>query len=149
MKRQQAREIALHLIFEMGFREFEEERLEERLDSEEMESLSEEGDMYKEKPDEVQLAYIRSVVKGVAADREAIDCTIEKYAKGRKVVRMSRMTVAILRLAIYEMRSVDDVPESVAINEAVELSKTYAAEESTKFINGILGSVSREKPDEP
>ncbi len=149
MSRTKAREIALHLIFEMGFREFEEERLDERLEKGIMESLSSEGDMYAEEPDEDQIKYIRSVVKGVAESKDEIDSKIEKYANGRKVGRMSRMTVAILRLAIYEMGHVKDVPMGAAINEAVNLAKAYDAEEAAKFINGILGSVSREKQNEP
>ena len=53
------------------------------------------------------------------------------------------MTTAVLRLAIYEMRYVDDVPAGVAINEAVELAKVYDTEEAASFINGVLGAVAR------
>ena len=144
MSRKQAREIALHLIFEMGFRQFEaEEALDDRLDEKIMASISGDIALYAGKLDAQQTQYIRSVVKGVAARLAELDQTIDSYAHGWKLSRLSRMTVAILRLAIYEMRFVDDVPVGAAINEAVELAKTYDTEEAAAFINGILGSVAR------
>lgn len=142
MNRTRAREIAMHLIFEMGFQEFEEERLDERLNKEYMDTLVKEGEVYSEEPDAKQRDYICMVVKGVAGNREYIDSVIEKYS-GRKPVYMSRMTVAILRLAIYEIRNVNDVPESAAIHEAVELAKSYDAEGAAKLINGTLRSFQR------
>ncbi len=143
MTRKKAREIALHLIFEMGFREFDEECIEERLDWKEMDSLKEEVETYGETPDDAQFDYIREAVKGVAGKKDEIDKEIEKYAKGWKLSRISRMTLAIMRLAVYEMRYVEDVPVRAAINEAVNLAKAYDSEEAPKFINGILGSVAR------
>lgn len=146
MKRTRARELALHLIFEMGFQPFEEEQLYERLQSEMIQSLHDEGKMYEEQPDEKLTQYICSVVRGTAERQSELDTVIEKCAKGWKLSRLSRMTTAILRLAIYEIRYVDDVPTSVAINEAVELAKTYDTEEASSFINGILGTVARTEP---
>ncbi len=143
LTRKKAREIALHLIFEMGFRKFDEERIEERLDWREMDSLKEESEAYGEDPDDAQFDYIRETVKGVAEKKDDIDKEIEKYAKGWKLSRISRMTMAIMRLAVYEMRYVEDVPVKAAINEAVNLAKAYDSEEAPKFINGILGSVAR------
>lgn len=143
MSRTKAREIALHLVFEMGFQQFEDESLNERLDVDIMASISGDIALYAGKLDEEQTKYIRSVVKGVAAEKDALDRTIEAYSKGWKLSRLSRMTVAVLRLAIYEMRHLDDVPVGAAINEAVELAKTYDTEEASSFINGILGSVAR------
>ena len=84
----------------------------------------------------------------MAARQQELDETIAAYSKGWKISRMSRMTVAVLRLAIYEMRYVEDVPVGVAINEAVELAKVYDTDEAAAFINGVLGSVARAaKPD--
>lgn len=143
MKRTQARELALHLIFEMGFQSFEEEQLYDRLQSEMIQSLRDEGKMYAEQPDENLTQYICSVVRGTAERQTELDTIIEKYAKGWKLSRLSRMTTAILRLAIYEMRYVEDVPAKVAINEAVELAKVYDVEEAASFINGILGAIVR------
>ena len=120
MSRTKAREIALHLIFEMGFQQFEEENLNEE-----------------------QTAYIRAVVKGVANDLPVLDTIIEANSKGWSLNRLSHMTIAVLRLALFEMRDVDDVPVGVAINEAVELAKKYDTEDAASFINGVLGSAAR------
>ena len=79
----------------------------------------------------------------MAGHQDELDRTIETYAKGWKLSRLSRMTAAVLRLAIYEMRYVDDVPVRVAINEAVELAKVYDTDEAASFINGVLGAVAR------
>ena len=65
------------------------------------------------------------------------------YSKGWKTNRLPKVNLAILRLAIYEIKYVDDVPASVAINEAVELAKKYSGEGDYSFINGILGSVAK------
>ena len=139
MSRTKAREIALHLIFEMGFQQFEPENLEERLDENIMRSLKTDAEMYAD--------YIRAVVKGVATHVDELDGAIERNAKGWKLNRLSRMTKAVLRLAIYEMRYVSDVPVGVAINEAVALDKIYDTEEAAAFINGVLGAVAREKQE--
>ena len=133
MSRTKAREIALHLIFEMGFQQFEPENLEERLDENIMRSLKTDAEMYAGRLSGENADYIRGA--------------IERNAKGWKLNRLSRMTKAVLRLAIYEMRYVSDVPVGVAINEAVALDKIYDTEEAAAFINGVLGAVAREKQE--
>ena len=143
MSRTKAREIALHLIFEMGFQQFEEENLEERLDESIMASISGEIALCAGKLSDEQTQYIRTVVKGVATHQDELDRTIETYSKGWKLSRLSRMAKAVMRLALYEMRYVEDVPVGVAINEAVELAKTYDTEETASFINGLLGTAAR------
>ena len=87
--------------------------------------------------------YARSIALGVEEKKENLDGLIEKYSKGWKVKRLPKVNLAILRLAAYEILFVDDVPESVAINEAVELAKKYSGEGDYSFINGILGSVAK------
>ena len=114
MSRTKAREIALHLIFEMGFQQFEEENLNERLDEEIMKSISGDIALYAGKLSEEQTAYIRAVVKGVANDLPVLDTIIEANSKGWSLNRLSHMTIAVLRLALFEMRDVDDVPVGVA-----------------------------------
>ena len=145
MSRTKAREIALHLIFEMGFQQFEDENLEERLDESIMASISGDIALYAGKLSPAQTEYIRAVVKGVAAHQNELDETITAYSKGWKISRMSRMTVAVLRLAIYEMRYAEDVPVGVAINEAVELAKRFGGEGSSSFVNGVLGRLARQE----
>jgi len=147
MSRTKAREIALRLIFEMGFQQFEPENLEERLDENIMRSLKTDAEMYAGRLSAENADYIRAVVKGVATHVDELDGAIERNAKGWKLNRLSRMTKAVLRLAIYEMRYVSDVPVGVAINEAVALDKIYDTEEAAAFINGVLGAVAREKQE--
>lgn len=149
VSRKQAREIALHLVFEMGFGAFEAENvMTDRLDEEIMQSISGDIALYAGKLDETQTKYIVSAVKGVAEHLEELDAYIEGNAKGWTLSRLSRITIAILRLAIYEMYYVEDVPVGAAINEAVELAKVYDSDEAASFINGVLGAVARKKESE-
>ncbi len=85
--------------------------------------------------------YIVSKTDGTMANLEEIDRIIGKYAKGWTVERMSKVDKAILRLAVYEIKYAPDVPDGVAVNEAVELAKVYSSDEAPAFINGILGKV--------
>ena len=85
--------------------------------------------------------YARSIALGVEEKKDNLDGLIEKYSKGWKVKRLPKVNLAILRLAAYEILFVDDVPESVAINEAVELAKKYSGESDYSFINGVLGAL--------
>ncbi|MBQ3266246.1 MAG: transcription antitermination factor NusB [Ruminococcus sp.] len=83
--------------------------------------------------------------KGVETHRELIDEKISANLKsGWKINRISKVSLALLRLAIYEMLFLDDIPVSVSINEAVELSKKYTVKEDTSYINGVLGAVAKE-----
>lgn len=85
--------------------------------------------------------YIVSKTDGAMAHLEEIDKIIGDYAKGWTVERMSKVDKAILRLAVYEIKYAPDVPDGVAVNEAVELAKVYSSDEAPAFINGILGKV--------
>ena len=91
---------------------------------------------------EDNLGYKQTVVNGVDEKQSELDEIIgANLKKGWTVHRISKVSLAILRLALFEMKYVDDVPEKVAINEAVELAKTYGGEEDAKFVNGILGAI--------
>ncbi len=85
--------------------------------------------------------YILSKTDGTMANLTEIDNIIGTYAKGWSVDRMSKVDKAILRLAAYEIKFAPDVPDGVAVNEAVELAKTYSSDEAPAFINGILGKL--------
>ncbi len=86
--------------------------------------------------------YVRTTVLGVHEKKEELDNMIIPYLKkGWTIARLSRVTYALLKLAIYEIKYVDDVPEGVAVNEAVELCKEYATETDASLLNGILGNV--------
>ncbi len=77
----------------------------------------------------------------------AIDEKITEKAKGWRIDRMSRVDLSILRLAVYELLMDDDIPDGAAINEAVELAKAYGGDESSSFINGILGVLKADKKE--
>ena len=87
--------------------------------------------------------FARELFDGVSSREQELDDVINKYSKGWKANRLPKVNLAILRLAIYEIKYLDDVPNSVAINEAVELAKKYSGEGDYSFINGILGSVAK------
>lgn len=87
--------------------------------------------------------FARELFEGVSSREQELDDIINKYSKGWKANRLPKVNLAILRLAIYEIKYLDDVPNSVAINEAVELAKKYSGEGDYSFINGILGSVAK------
>ncbi len=91
---------------------------------------------------EDNLGYIQSVVNGVDEKQEELDALISAHLKkGWTIHRISKAAHAILKLALYEIQYVDDVPERVAINEAVNLAKEYGTDDDSKFVNGILGAI--------
>ena len=95
--------------------------------------------------DELMSDYAILCAKGVREHGEEIDKKISDHLKsGWKLSRISKISLAILRLAVYEMLFVEDVPVSVSINEAVELSKKYTVQDDTSFINGVLGAIAKE-----
>ena len=89
--------------------------------------------------------FVKNVVCTAWENVADIDAFIEKYSKGWKINRISKVALAVLRLAICEIKYYDDIPVSVSINEAVELCKKFAAKDDSSFVNGILGSISREE----
>lgn len=123
MKRTQEREQAFCLVFQSMFNFDSAEGLE----------------LYEENVGQVG-EYSRSLVDGVALRINELDEIINKYSRGWKAKRLPKVNLAILRLAIFEILYVDDVPENVAINEAVELAKKYSGETDYSYINGLLGT---------
>lgn len=87
--------------------------------------------------------YAQMLVRGIAENRKIVDANINKYAVDWDITRMSGVDRNILRIAMYEIEYVEFIPASVAIDEAVETAKKYGAEDSPKFINGILGAYMR------
>ncbi|MDR1132153.1 MAG: transcription antitermination factor NusB [Oscillospiraceae bacterium] len=144
MTRTVAREISVQLGFGLADQpEDAGEALTRFFDREYFATLGAENALYSEYPDKKQLAYIETLVRGTAEHRDGLDVFIEKYAKGWKLTRISRIALAILRTALFELLYMDEVPDSVAINEAVELAKGYEEPETVAFINGILGAFMR------
>ena len=144
MIRNTAREIAVHLAYELSFTEKTAQELTaERLTEEYFETLRAEDEIYAEVPEKDQAEYITSIVSGVSDHAPELDGYIAKYAKGWKFERIPLVAAAIMRVAMFEVLYRDDIPNSVAINEAVEIAKKYETPETVKFINGILGSFVR------
>ena len=83
------------------------------------------------------------LVKTADENIAEIDSLVEKNLKGWTMSRISKVSLALLRMAIGEMRYFDDIPVGVSINEAIEICKIYGSDEDRSFVNGILGSVSR------
>ena len=137
MRRSEARENLMKMFFQM----------------EAQKDFSEEAEVnYKERflEEKDQEKYFDDVFESYMANREAVDELISKYSSGWKISRMDKTDLAALRVAVTEIKfhSGSDVPEKAAINEAVEIAKKYGGEGSGKFVNGILGSISRaEKED--
>lgn len=130
MKRTEQREHIFKLVFGVEFHP--PEGLKERIRIYfEQEEITEERDR----------EYIAEKTEAVAARAEEIDSLINQHSTGWKTKRMNKADLSILRLAVYEMKMDEDVPVSVAINEAVELAKRFGGEDSSSFINGVLAKL--------
>lgn len=146
MTRTAAREIAVQLIFAISQSgNSADEILDIFFDKEYYATLSKENELYSVYPSGKQLEYIRCLVRGTCEHSDELDNMITKYSKGWKLSRISAIARSILRTGMYEVLYMEDVPDSVAINEAVELAKGYEDKETVSFINGILGSFMREE----
>ena len=144
MTRANARELAVHLIYGRDFTgEEPEEVVSIRLAKEYYAKLSEENEVYAERPSRAQMAYLDKVVSGVANRTEDLNAQIQKHSIGWDISRISRLTRAIMQLAIYEILYVEDVPVGVAVSEAVRLAKKYDGDDTGSFVNGILGAFAR------
>ena len=129
--RKESRESAMRLLFEIDYNMDEKEDILNGYLDNNTNKLS--SDDYK---------YIKDIVSGSMGNLYAIDLKIEQYSRGWKISRISKIDLAILRLAVYELLYTD-IPDGVVINEAVELAKSYGEEKSSSFVNGILASVSQ------
>lgn len=146
MIRNVAREIAMHLSYELSFTELTaDELLDQRLSSDHFEDLAPEYEVYGKLPGPSQQVYIRRLVKGISEHGYELDLYIEKYAKGWKFERIPLVAAAVMRLAMYEILYMPDIPNAASINEAVEIAKKYENEDVVRFINGILGTFVREE----
>ncbi|MCI5729598.1 MAG: transcription antitermination factor NusB [Clostridia bacterium] len=126
MKRSEAREQAFQLVFEMG------------ITGDSVDAAIDAAGMSR---DLILDDFAEKLAKGVEQNREKIDEQISRYIRGWKFSRLSRVAVAALRLAVYEILYEDNIPDSVSINEAVELAKKYGSVEDAPFVNGVLASV--------
>ncbi len=130
LERSRARRQALHILYQ---REITGEDVSEILET--GSHSSEDGE---------PLQFCKSLLKGVQEHQVAIDEILGRISEHWAVSRMPLVDRNILRLATYEILYVDDIPASVSINEAVELAKLYGGEDSSKFVNGVLGKLAEQ-----
>ena len=151
MTRSHAREIAVHMIFALSFGDFEaEELLTQQMNQERFEELAPDMPLYSQFPNEKQVKYIEALVRGTFAHGPELDDYIARYAKNWTFARIPRMAAAIMRAAMYEVLYMPEIPNAVAVNEAVEITKNYESPEVVSFVNGVLGSFVRtEFPETP
>ena len=127
MKRQKSREKAMELLFSMELsKNSYEETIENFIEDYEMDLNT------------IDLEYIKEVMKAVVDHKEEIDEIIKNSLINWTIDRVSKVNLTIVRLAISEMLYINDVPEVVAINEAIELTKKYSDDKSVSFVNGAL-----------
>lgn len=133
MTRREAREQAFILVFEQAVR------------GEPMDDILHDA---AEARDLIPSAFAEREALGVEEHQAEIDETIEKNIRGWSLRRLSKVALALLRLAVYELCWEDAIPYSVSINEAVELAKTYGGKDDAPYINGVLASVAKELPEQ-
>jgi len=149
MKRSTSREIAVHFAFELAFSDKSAQQLlEQELTAESFAQRAQDEPLYTGFPGERERDYITRLVLGVGGHGAELDGYIDKYAKGWKSSRIDRVAAAIMRVAMYEILYMPDIPDSAAINEAVEIAKHYVDDDVVRFINGILGSFVRSEVPE-
>jgi len=129
MNRREIRDSAFKLVFEKLLRND---------DLQELYDIAEEID-------EISVnAEVKKIVEGTLEHSEEIDSIISKYSRSRSISRISKLNLAILKIAIYESLYDENTPVNAAISEAINLSDTYSFKEDTSFINGLLGAFSRD-----
>ncbi|EAC6448149.1 transcription antitermination factor NusB [Listeria monocytogenes] len=126
MKRREAREKALQALFQIELNEMS-------LDQAIKNIMEDEQDDYMEK-----------LVEGVMANKAEIDAIIEPNLDNWRMDRLSKVDLSLLRLSVYEIKYLDDVPNRVSLNESIEIAKIYSDEKSSKFINGVLANIATE-----
>jgi len=131
MDRREAREIVFALIYEMDFHQ-----------NDELNEIYQMAELFREFEGD---DYIKEIYNGMPDKLYKIDALIDENSIGWKQNRISRTSLAIMRLCIYEMLYVESVPFNVAINEAIELAKKYDHEKAPAFINGILNAVAEKE----
>jgi len=128
LKRREARELVLKILYAWDVGKNDADQVMEQLFNEE--NTTESGRVF-----------CRSLVNGVIANLVAIDKLISKYSTDWPLDRMAVVDRNLMRIAVFEILFSDGVPSAVAVNEAIEIAKSYGSEESPRFVNGILGNI--------
>ena len=130
MSRRKAREIALQALFQFDFTKNDDENLIEML-IKETKGLNQQS-----------ILFTREIIKGTIANLEAIDATIKTVSNDWKIERMAAVDRNIVRMAVYELKfNSEDTAPKIIINEAIEIAKIFGSDESSRFVNGILGAL--------
>lgn len=129
MTRHQEREVALCLLFEWN--------------SDRSRTLAEIYETAKEARDIPEIPYVRLLLDGIEEHLAEFDALIDENSKGWKRNRISKISLSLIYIAAYEMLYCADIPLRVSLNEAIELSKAYDADNAYTFVNGILHAVSQ------
>ncbi|OAQ56903.1 transcription antitermination factor NusB [Enterococcus thailandicus] len=140
ISRHKIREMALQALFPLDFNAdlTKEDAIMHAIELDQRELINEEES-------EFVPVYLDTLVGGVCAKKDELDQMIEKHLKNNwRINRISKMDLVILRIAIFEMKYVADVPAPVALNEAIELTKTFSDDRSRKFVNGVLSNILNE-----
>lgn len=133
MTRREIRDSAFKLVFEQLLRDDNIEELYEI--AEEIDEITVNDD-------------VKKLVEGTLAHKDELDAIISGYSKSRSLARISKLNLAILRIALYEALYDENTPMNAAISEAIKLSMVYTYQEDTSFINGVLGAFSRDRAKE-
>ncbi|MBQ3258067.1 MAG: transcription antitermination factor NusB [Oscillospiraceae bacterium] len=148
MKRSAAREVAVRLCYSAEVAAMENaDFVADFFAEDHYKTLAAEDELFATAPDALQMNYINKLVALVFEHKESLNEQIERFSKGWSLKRISKISLAIMRCALCEILYMDDVPEKVAINEAVNLAKKYEEPETVSFINGVLGSFTRAKQE--
>ena len=127
MTRRQLRENVFKMLFRVEFHDDKELPEQLILFEDELEPISED-----------EKIYMTNKYKDIYAHIEELDAAINEVSKGWKTIRMGKVDLTLIRLAVYEIRFEEEIPVKVSINEAVELAKKYGTDDSPTFVNGIL-----------
>lgn len=129
MKRKKSRELAMKLLFERSINEKEiDEAIQDYVEN-------------NENTEGLDFDYIKIVLNGIKDNKAFLEDNIEKSLNNWKLNRVSKVNMAILKIACYEIYFMQDIPNKVSINEAIELAKKYSDDKASSFINGVLGSI--------
>lgn len=130
MNRRKSREIAMKLLFEKTINKGEYEEI--------VKNFKENTEI---ELNDIDFAYIETIIKGIQDNIQSIDQKIEGNLKKWKLNRLAKIDLCILRLSTFEILFVDEIPDKVAVNEGIELAKKYSDNNSPAFINGVLANM--------
>lgn len=129
-----SRTLAMQTLYEWDFNGAQEKKLDQQL----------KHNIAEFAPNFDDQNFAQTLVEGVLKNQKEIDALISKYATEWPIEQITIVDRNILRIGIYELKFTDDIPSKVAINEAIEVAKTYGGESSGKFVNGVLGAIYKE-----